>query len=372
MTCIRQLVNYLLLAILLLSYGTIIADIGSSSTERDQRVILRKNPAECPTLLNRQGDRSQRNSIENEVVSDKMDEKIISQGTPLNQELEVNQGSERVRSQRSPSKSQSNYSDPNWIDIRWRYRKNITIDASKVSTDLINFPVLIDLYDTDLKQALTSGSDIFFTDASGIKLAHEIESYDRFYSSIEAHLVAWVKANLSSTDDTIISMYYGNPFAESQENPTAVWDNDYAAVWHLSEDPTGTIHDSTSNDNDGVSVGSMTSSDQINGLIDGSLDFDGINDYISVPQNPSLDFSSSGIISGWFKLDSDFSGSSITSQIILEKYLDNYKNFIVILVGTDYTSINPTDGSLCFKVENGGYIYTYTSQTSWSADTWYY
>ena len=56
---------------------------------------------------------------------------------------------------------QSEYSIPGWADTRWKYRKNITIDSTKVSSNLNNFPVLIDLYDVDLqKQAQASGNDI--------------------------------------------------------------------------------------------------------------------------------------------------------------------------------------------------------------------
>jgi len=37
-----------------------------------------------------------------------------------------------------------------WWNAQWQYRKNITIDYTKVSADLSNFPVLIDITDTNL------------------------------------------------------------------------------------------------------------------------------------------------------------------------------------------------------------------------------
>ncbi|MHA2204085.1 MAG: DUF2341 domain-containing protein, partial [Candidatus Hodarchaeales archaeon] len=107
---------------------------------------------------------------------------------------------------------QSEYYIPGWADTRWNYRKNITIDSIKVPSDLTSFPVLIDLYDQDLQnEAQASGNDILFTDSLGHILDHEIEQYKRVFNSTHAHLVAWVKTNLSGTQDTIISMYYGNP-----------------------------------------------------------------------------------------------------------------------------------------------------------------
>jgi len=177
----------------------------------------------------------------------------------------------------------SEYYEPGWADTRWKYRKNITIDATKVSGDLINFPVLIELYDSDLQRdAQASGNDIMFADDGGSILNHEIEFFTRIYNSTHAHLVAWVRVNLSSSQDTRISMYYGNPTITDQENPTGVWSSNYQAVFHLNDDPTGTVYDSTINDNDGTSSGNMTSSDQTQGNFDGSIDFDGADDLINI------------------------------------------------------------------------------------------
>jgi hypothetical protein len=140
------------------------------------------------------------------------------------------------------SLKQSEYYVQGWADSRWLYRKNITIDASKVTADLYNFPVLIDLYDADLqKAAQISGNDIIFTDESANLLDHEIELYDRTYNGSHAHLIAWVETNLSSSQDTVISMYYGNPKASSQENPEGVWDSDYIGIWHLTETGAGNL-----------------------------------------------------------------------------------------------------------------------------------
>jgi len=154
----------------------------------------------------------------------------------------------------------SEYFVPGWADTRWQYRKNITIDSTKVNSDLINFPLLIDLYDSDLQQdGQASGNDIMFTDVTGSILEHEIELYERVYNSSHAHLVAWVKINLSCTQDTIISMYYGNNKANSLENAENVWSSDYIAVWHLDEIGNGTsdeYKDSTINQNHGTGGGS--------------------------------------------------------------------------------------------------------------------
>ena len=171
----------------------------------------------------------------------------------------------------------------------WLYRKKITIDHTKVASDEANFPVLINLTtDSDLaSHAKSDGGDILFTSSDRItKLAHEIEKYD----NTSGQLVADVKVpSVSSTTDTDIYLYYGNSGASSQQNATSVWDSNFVAVQHLNEDPsTGGLRpilDSTNNKLDATSSGTLTSGNQVNGQIAGSLQFDGTDDYVSFSTN---------------------------------------------------------------------------------------
>ncbi|MFX0054392.1 MAG: DUF2341 domain-containing protein [Candidatus Hermodarchaeota archaeon] len=188
--------------------------------------------------------------------------------------------------------------------IQFNFRKDIVIDHTKVNSDLEDFPLLIDIYDADLKTDVQfDGDDILFLKGSWI-LPHEIELFDPNYNSTHAHLVAWVKTDLLSSMDTVVSMYYGNPSAVNLENPISVWSNSYGAVWHMNDDPTGTIYDSTSNDNDGTSSGGMSSGDQIAGQIDGSLDFDGSNDGVSLP-GVVIGNGAAWTISAWIRIGAD-------------------------------------------------------------------
>jgi hypothetical protein len=194
----------------------------------------------------------------------------------------------------------------NWPYEKFTFRKNITIDHAKVSANLTDFPVLINLSDVNLKdQVQPDGDDIIFTDVKGNKLAHEIELFDNDYNTTHSHLVAWVKVNLSSTNDTVISMYYGNPNLTNQQNPNSVWDANYVGVWHLSEGASGTgltglYKDSTFNSNDGTDQVSSTIKD---GKVDGGQDFDG-NDYIDFGSDSSLALTSGSFtVEAWMKAD---------------------------------------------------------------------
>jgi len=176
-----------------------------------------------------------------------------------------------------------------------KYYKNITISSTQVPVDLTNFPLLIDLYDTDLHDdAQADGDDIRFQDAAGNPLDHEIEVYDPNYNPTQAHLVAWVCTNLSASSNTVISMYYGNPTVGNQQNPTGVWDSNYVAVWHFGEG-SGTDLDSSTDTGDAT----LTQSDHwITGQVGTAYDFDGLDRAstdvsISGPTTGTLDF--------WFK-----------------------------------------------------------------------
>jgi len=142
--------------------------------------------------------------------------------------------------------------DPaSWWDIDWGYRKLITFSHSRVPSDQTNFPVVLNITDTDLKdKAQPDGDDIAFTDVSGNKLNHEIEKY----TSGTGALVAWVNVtSLSSSSDTEIYMYYGNSGCSNQENAAGVWAH-YTMVYHLNE-PAGTTGAGSVSDSTGHTSG---------------------------------------------------------------------------------------------------------------------
>ncbi|MDD1670167.1 MAG: hypothetical protein LUQ67_02445, partial [Methanomicrobiales archaeon] len=66
--------------------------------------------------------------------------------------------------------------------------------------------------------------------------------------------------------DTTILMYYGNSGASNQQDAANVWDANYMAVYHLNQDPSGTVVDSTGHANLG-SEGTMGATNLVNGKI---------------------------------------------------------------------------------------------------------
>jgi hypothetical protein len=188
-----------------------------------------------------------------------------------------------------------------WYNPSWLYRKQVTIDHTKVGggVDLVAFPVLLNFpSDANLAaHALANGDDILFTSADGTtKLAHEIESY----TPATGALVVWVNVpTVSANVDTVLDLYYGNAGSSNQQNPSAVWDAHYHGVWHLKEN--GVLAaDSTSNANNATS-GTLPT--QTSGQIGKGQSFDGSSQSIGIPDAASLDIPTNGTFSVWFKLD---------------------------------------------------------------------
>ncbi len=186
----------------------------------------------------------------------------------------------------------------------WQYRKQIVVNESQVpgTSSLANFPVLISITDSNLQtNAQPDGDDIYFTGSDGTtKLAHEIESYN----SSTGALVAWVNVpNLSASSNTNLYMYYGNSAAVDQENVAGTWNSNFQGIWHMAENPTTSapqILNSKTNTNNGTSQGTMVSGDLTPGKIGSSINFDGVDDYITHTVNLPK---TTGTISHWLNPD---------------------------------------------------------------------
>jgi PKD repeat protein len=208
----------------------------------------------------------------------------------------------------------------------WLYRKNITLNRTAVPADLSNFPVLINYLDSDLKaRAKAKGADILFTDSTGTtKIPHQIESFMTNTGS----LTAWVKVpTLSSSANTTIYLYYGNPASTGQEDSENVWDGNFAGVYHLNESTSETVQDSTSNNRDGTQSQSPV---QTAGKINGSLSFDGNNQRVSMGDVAAYDFGTNPFtVSAWVK------GGAANDQILGKSNWAGSDNGIQIYSGPE-------------------------------------
>jgi len=204
----------------------------------------------------------------------------------------------------------SETAEAGWYQDGWTRRNKLTINASQVLADETDFPLVISTTSAEfLNYASSTGADFLFTDISGTKLNHEIEKY----SSTTGELVAWVKVpSISSTTDTILYMYYGNPRAEDQQTALGVWGENYAGVWHMPDNGPASTSDSTLYGNDGGIVdGADNATTTDAGKLDGAFSFDGSHDHIEVPDADSLDVTTI-TLEAWIK-----SGTTTTKTLYI-------------------------------------------------------
>ena len=149
-----------------------------------------------------------------------------------------------------------------------------------------------------------NGYDTLFTDANGVPLAHEIESYN------SGDFWAWVNVPLLvGGTDTTLYLYYGNSNISTPPDKTAVWDPNYKMVQHMNGDPGGGApqeKDSTSNHNDGTDT-NLDTSHLVDGLIGKGIQLDGTLSLqnIKLANTTSLQATTYGTFTGsaWVKLN---------------------------------------------------------------------
>lgn len=174
----------------------------------------------------------------------------------------------------------------------WTKRITITIDHTKLDSDLTWFPVTIFLKPGNggtasvFKELGANSKKIAITQSDGTtQLYAEVETWDATSSKAVLHVskTGWT---ISSSTDTIIYLYYDKNQTDNTtyvgvtgDSPAqSVWDGNFLVVYHMNDASTTKIIDSTANINTGTkkSAGEPV---EITGLVGKTQSFDGNNDY---------------------------------------------------------------------------------------------
>ncbi|MCX7726358.1 MAG: DUF2341 domain-containing protein, partial [Chitinispirillaceae bacterium] len=199
-----------------------------------------------------------------------------------------------------------------FVSFTSKYAQEIQINTSpsgaNIKGNVYNFPILIRLTSSnfDFSSAKENGEDIRFTKANGTLLPYEIERWKR--NEYKAEI--WVNVDTIYGNDSTqsIIMYWGNEAAKDSSNSMAVFDTSagFTAVWHLSEVEGNSFIDGTLNKYNGISADTSLPS-MVEGIIGESRNFDGINDFIVMPNtaNSKLNFPQDGFftVSAWVNVD---------------------------------------------------------------------
>jgi hypothetical protein len=176
-----------------------------------------------------------------------------------------------------------------WYSPNWKFRKKITVDYTKVSAAQTNFPIYVDLSSLGsnfFAHMKSGGADIRITQSDGTtEQCIELVSVTTSTGSL-----FFKASSISSTVNTAFYIYYGNSAASAYADSDTygkynVWTSAAVAVYHMEQDPSGgapQILDSTTNQRNLTSAGTMTSGDLIDAKILKGIDFDGSDDSLSV------------------------------------------------------------------------------------------
>ena len=254
-------------------------------------------------------------------------------------------------------------------------RCRLVIQAGKVPANLANFPVLLtelnlslEMFDSDGQYpAADGGGDIWFSsDVSGNnRLSCEVTKFTTSSNPAFGKAEIWVKVpSVSATTNTSIWVWYNNPgqiqpAADAPFGSQSVWDSSYVMVQHMHQDPSGAapqMLDATANDNDGTSHGSMTTGSQVQGQIGLCLQFDGSNDYISVPAAGTAVTGHNITMEAWMFLDRATGRANLMER------------------GSNYALWEIRDGGFPYNVfYSGGWkLFNYGKNANWFRNDWHY
>lgn len=170
----------------------------------------------------------------------------------------------------------------NWWNTSYDDRTMITINSSLVEEGtLTDFPVLLKLENCSRTSGnvQADGGDIVFIDwdDNTTKVAHEIESFSDDGTYVNATI--WINHTIAAGTTEKLWMYFDNSTVANQENPPAVWDQYYEAVYHMNSNFSGGtfgLLDSTWKHNSTGVIGVPTNQ---TGVAAGAIDFkDGTSD----------------------------------------------------------------------------------------------
>lgn len=263
-------------------------------------------------------------------------------------------------------------SDTGSFPSGWGRKCSLSVNASKIPSDQTNFPVLLtlatlpsEMFDADGSYpALSGGGDIRFSSdgAGNTRLSCDLVTFT--IDNDPANGVAEIHVKVPSVNGTVDTTFYvwydkdgqSQPATDAAYGSESVWDNNFKLVQHMNEDPSGSspqMIDSTSNDNDGTSNGTMTSGDLVAGKIGKALVFDGTDDLINVGSKTSLDNLSPLTFSTWL-YPTNASDGDIMGKYPIQRQL----------------AISSTNDRIYFIVDGGTDLKKFGATNSTVADTW--
>lgn len=246
----------------------------------------------------------------------------------------------------------------------------VTIDNTKVSADLTDFVIYIDLSDLPTTEfwgtVANGGGDIrVFKDDDTTELAREVVFCDTATDTGEMHVK--FSGTLSSSVDTDIHIYADGTSSEPAVTATygrnAVWSNFNFA--HHFQESSGNRTDSAGNSHTAVDNGSAGS--RTGALAGNAVDFDGTNDYLAIADSTDLDLGTGAYMyKFWAIHDTSLQGW------LFERYDYDTNNRSYHLYSFQGTGASATRLNISTAGNNDTTVFTVDLTSIISANTWHH
>ena len=188
-----------------------------------------------------------------------------------------------------------------WWNTAWTRRRPITIDTSKLTGPVTNFPLLVQIPQqlVDLN-GNRSNALRFVTADNTAALPYELDTLDPGTTSF-----VWVRlpGTTSAAAPSTLWLYYDNTAALSESAGAGVFADLYVSVHHLgASGPGGVLPDSTGNNHAASPSGGGGGPQLVNiGRIGRARDLDGNDDYYQLAGETDYDFTTTLTVSAWIQ-----------------------------------------------------------------------
>jgi biopolymer transport protein ExbB len=246
------------------------------------------------------------------------------------------------------------YADASWWNQDFAFRKAITVDTTakggNVATAVGRVPLLVRLHSGNFTfdGVSENGADVRFVAADDkTALNYQIESFD----PVLGVALVWVDVpQMGADSQQQIWMYYGNPKAQGGEKAGAVFDADYAAVYHFEEAAGTPPRDATAYANNAVGNDILTA----DGVIGKAARFDG-SKVVTLPGSVSMNVAEGGTFtfSAWVKPDPLPNGRAL----VYARRQGDQKLFIVLDNGVPFVQVDDAVSSAGEAIKAGSWTH---------------
>ncbi|HAO99875.1 MAG TPA: hypothetical protein DCQ83_07500, partial [Fibrobacteres bacterium] len=247
----------------------------------------------------------------------------------------------------------------------WAHFSDMTLNTTASSANIIssglgNIPVLVRLTSAHLtvfSQALSTGADIRFANASGSHLAYQLERWS--FAPGDTSAAIWVLADtVAANGTTNLRMYWGNGSATDDSRATTVFDtaNGFSSVWHFNEASASSYAvEATAN---GDTATQFNSPATVSAVIGGGRNFNGTgtassNNYFKVPQTAATAYlspTSQITVSTWLNAGSN----SANDRRVFQKTSTDANNRMIFNNGTATWNLSSTTLTATLPTPNTG------------------